>query len=168
MGFYFDKMSVLVVEDTLPMRTLVTTVLETLGVGRVFTATDGEAGFQLFCAKNPDVVITDWHMEPVNGIDLVKRIRISEQSTHKTVPIIMMSGYSAYPRVSMARDVGVTEFLVKPFSTDDLAKSIAYVINKPRDFVVSNDYFGPDRRRRMDDDYSGKMKRESDRNKVYL
>lgn len=163
MGFKFEKLSILVVEDTIPMQKLVTSVLDTLGVGRVYTAADGERGFSMFCDENPDIVITDWHMAPVNGIELVHKIRNQSISPNKTVPIIMMTGYSAITRVAEARDNGTTEFLVKPFSANDLAKRVAYVINRPRDFIDSGTYFGPDRRRRSPENYKGPFRREEDR-----
>ena len=77
-------------------------------------------------------------------------------------PVILVTGYSALSRVAEARDAGVTEFLVKPFSANDLAKRIAYVINKPRDFIDCTGYFGPDRRRRKNPDYKGPFRREED------
>lgn len=144
------------------MQKLVVNVLKTLGVGQVYSASDGEAGYAAFCAYKPDIVLTDWHMEPVCGIEMIKRIRNREKSPNPTVPIILMTGYSAYPRVEEARNAGATEFLIKPFSASDLARRIAYVINKPRDFVKAPDYFGPDRRRRQEDGYSGEKKRASD------
>lgn len=163
MGFRFEKLSILVVEDTVPMQKLVGSVLETLGVGRVLMANDGDAGYAMFCTENPDIVITDWHMVPVSGIDLVYKIRRSQNSPNKTVPVIMMTGYSALPRVAQARDTGTTEFLVKPFSANDLARRIAYVINKPRDFIDTGEYFGPDRRRRVIENYKGPLRRDSDK-----
>ena len=163
MAFNFSKLSVLVVEDTLPMRKLLTSVLETLGVGTIYVANDGEDGFHTFCKNNPDIVLTDWHMLPVSGLELVDRIRKDQRSPNKMVPIIMMSGYSAIGRVGRARDYGATEFLVKPFSAKDVARRIAYVINTPRDFVDSEEFFGPDRRRRKIDNYKGPMRRTVDR-----
>ena len=163
MGFKFERLSILIVEDTAPMRKLVTSVLETLGVGRISTACDGEEGFQMFCQQNPDIVIADWHMLPMSGIDLVYKIRREKISPNKMVPIVMMTGYSALPRVAEARDTGATEFLVKPFSANDLARRIAYVINKPRDFIETVDYFGPDRRRRTLPNYNGPKRRSTDR-----
>ncbi|MCD8498230.1 MAG: response regulator [Alphaproteobacteria bacterium] len=145
------------------MRKLVCSVLDTLGVGRTFTANEGDHGFSIFCSERPDIVIADWHMEPMSGIELVDKIRTSPSSPNKFVPIIMMTGYSAMPRVAEARDTGATEFLVKPFSANDLAKRIAHVINKPRDFIEADKYFGPDRRRRKLDDYRGPLRREEDR-----
>lgn len=163
MAFDFKKLSVLVVEDTGPMRELIVSVLETLGVGRVYTATDGERGFETFRSKQPDIVIADWHMEPINGIDLTTRIRKDPMSPNRMAPIVLVTGYSALIRVAQARDAGVTEFMVKPFSANDMAKRIAYVINKPRDFIDSKDYFGPDRRRRKDPGYRGSMRRQDDK-----
>lgn len=144
------------------MQKLVVSVLETLGVGRILKVADGAEAFRVFCAENPDIVISDWHMTPVSGIELVKEIRKNPKSPNRTVPIIMMTGFGALPRVAEARDSGVTEFLVKPFSANDLARRIAYVINKPRDFIETPDYFGPDRRRRVIENYAGPFRRDSD------
>ncbi len=162
MSFEFEKLSVLIVEDTVPMQKLVTSVLETLGVGHILKADDGDTGFDVFCAENPDIIIADWHMTPTSGIEMVEKIRNDPKSPNRTVPIIMMTGYSAMPRVAEARDTGATEFLVKPFSANDLARRIAYVINKPRDFIKTPDYFGPDRRRRVLAEYKGPFRRSSD------
>ncbi len=162
MPFDFKKLTVLVVEDTAPMRKLITSVLETLGVGRVYSADNGERGFEVFKRENPDIVIADWHMTPISGIELTQEIRSNMLSPNRMVPIVLVTGYSALNRVSEARDVGVTEFLVKPFSANDLAKRIAYVINKPRDFIDSKTYFGPDRRRRNAPDYRGPFRRVED------
>jgi two-component system, chemotaxis family, chemotaxis protein CheY len=162
MGYKFERLSVLVVEDTAPLRKLITSVLSTLGVGMIHTANDGEEGFQVFCEHNPDIVITDWLMPPASGLDLVNMIRRDPRSPNRMVPIIIMTGYSAMPRVTEARDQGVTEFLVKPFSAADMAKRIAHVINKPRDFVVSQRFFGPNRRRKRGDGYEGPKRRDED------
>lgn len=164
MSYRFDKLSVLIVEDTVPLRRVLMSVLTTLGVGTIYAAHDGDRGFDIFCQNTPDIVITDWLMTPTSGIDLINKIRKDPASPNKMTPIILMTGYSAVPRVTRARDEGVTEFLVKPFSASELAKRIAYVINKPRDFVDSDGFFGPDRRRRKDEDYKGPRRREHDKN----
>ena len=108
MPFDFKKLSILVVEDTAPMRKLITSVLETLGVGRVLSADNGERGFEIFKRENPDIVIADWHMEPMSGIELTREIRTSRQSPNRMAPIVLVTGYSALTRVSEARDAGVT------------------------------------------------------------
>ncbi len=164
MAFDFKKLSILVVEDTIPMRKLIASVLETMEVGLVYTADNGEQGYEQVKKLNPDIIIADWHMDPVNGIELTEEIRTNTLSPNRMVPVILVTGYSAITRVSEARDAGVTEFMVKPFSANDMAKRIAHVINKPRDFIDSQAYFGPDRRRRVNPDYRGPFKREEDEN----
>jgi DNA-binding response OmpR family regulator len=80
------------------------------------------------------------------------------------VPIILMTGYSAKIRVMEARDKGVTEFMVKPFSAKDLFARIEQLVEKPRKFVHSKGFFGPDRRRRKIDDYEGPRRRGAEKN----
>jgi two-component system chemotaxis response regulator CheY len=151
MTLKLEKLSILVVEDTPPMRKLIVSVLESLGVGKIYTASNGDQGFSVYQQTNPDIIITDWLMEPVDGIEFINKVRTHVSSPNRTVPMIIITGYSAITRVMEARDNGVTEFLIKPFTANDLAKRIAYVINKPRDFVHAPKYFGPDRRRKKDD-----------------
>lgn len=159
MAFRFNNLSVLVVEDTPPMRKLIVSVLESLGVGKLYEADSGESGYDAFCRHRPDIVIADWHMLPRSGIELTKEIRNNPLSPDRMAPVILVTGYSALSRVAEARDAGVTEFLVKPFSANDLAKRLAYVINKPRDYIDAQAYFGPDRRRRENPDFPGPERR---------
>jgi CheY-like chemotaxis protein len=166
MGFDFNKLSILIIEDNKIMIKLIASVLETLGVGTILTAENGDAGFQMFCNKNPDIVITDWQMEPVTGIEVINKIRTSPKSPNKTAPVIIMTGFSALPRIFKARDMGATEFLVKPFSANGLARRIAYVITRPRDFIRTPNYFGPDRRRRIIENYKGPRRRAKDQKEL--
>lgn len=163
MAYKFERLSVLLVEDTEPMRKLLVHVLKTLGVGHIVQANSGKRGFEVFCKEKPDIIICDWLMDDMDGLALVEKIRTDARSPNQLVPIIMITGYSALSRVETARDTGTTEFLVKPFSAADLAKRIGHVISKPRDFVEVGDYFGPDRRRRKNDAYKGPLRRDSDR-----
>lgn len=162
MPYKFDKLKILVVEDSQPMLEVIVNSLKYLGVGEVHHARSGEAGFQIFVKERPDVVITDWEMEPVDGLELIKWIRRNSNSPKRNVPIIMMTGYAASPRVAEARDKGVTEFLVKPFTANELARRITYVVDSPRDFVETQEFFGPDRRRRRAMDYQGGERRKGD------
>lgn len=146
------------------MRRLMAAVLTSLGVGRVVTANDGEEGYQRFMEHKPDIILTDWLMKPVDGLELTKRVRHQEALLPKRyVPIIMVTGYTAEHRIREARDAGVTEILVKPFTAGDLTRRLAYVVNRPRDFVECDLFFGPDRRRRVDPGFQGPFRRRSDR-----
>lgn len=162
MAYQFQKITVLVVEDNQPMLEVTKALLLTFGVGNVITAQNGEVGFKRFCEFNPDIVIADWMMKPMDGITLTKRIRTDPLSPNPYVPVILMTGFSEKRRVFQARDAGVTEFLVKPFNARDLYRRIAQLIERPRQFVRSEDFFGPDRRRGSSESYTGPLRRESD------
>lgn len=162
MAFDFKKLTVLVAEDTQQMRKLVRDVLEALNIRNILEASNGEQAFKIMYEENPDIVITDWDMDSMDGIELTLEIRKGPLSPNRLVPIIFLTGYSSAKKVLQARDAGATEFVVKPFSAGDLAKRVAYVINRPRDFIDCGSYFGPDRRRLKDEYYSGELRRYTD------
>lgn len=162
MAYDFSDVSVLVVEDNQPMVDLLKSLLNTYGFEDVLTARNGEEGFDLFCKEAPDLVITDWMMKPGDGISLARRMRNDPMSPNQFVPVILMTGFSERRRVMQARDSGVTEFLVKPFNARDLYRRIAQIIEKPRQFVRSEDFFGPDRRRKKEKEYTGPDRRAID------
>jgi CheY-like chemotaxis protein len=162
MAYDFKTARVLIVDDMQPMLSLVLSILKVFGFKDVHIAHDADEGFRAFCQLNPDIVITDWMMEPYDGVELIRKIRRDPQSPNRFVPIILMSGYSHRGRVERARDGGVTEFLVKPFSAKDLYKRIEQLIEKPRKFVEADNFFGPDRRRRAGDEYGGPLRRDAD------
>ena len=144
------------------MRQLLTSDLETLGFGTIDSVDNAPEGLDLFREKNHDIIISDWHMEPMDGIGLTNEVRRGRKSPNRMVPIILITGYSSWSKVEEARDAGATEYLVKPFRAKDLAKRIAHVITKPRDFIRCDTYFGPDRRRKADFNYRGPFRREGD------
>jgi len=162
MPLNLKKISVLVIEDLHPMRALIVSVLDAFGVGTIYEADEGAKGFRLFQKHSPDLIITDWLMEPIDGIEFIRMVRLDKNSVNRMVPIIMMTGYSAMQRVMVARDLGATEFLTKPFSGRDLAKRLDMIINKPRDFVEADSFFGPSRRRKRGEDYTGPKRRSGE------
>lgn len=162
MVYQFKSVSILVVDDMRPMLSLVASLLKIFGFNSIYTADNPEDAFDQFCRYKPDLVLTDWQMQPYDGIELIRRIRRDPRSPNKFVPVIMMTGYSHRIRVEMARDVGVTEFLVKPFTAKDLFARIEQLIERPRKFVDTSQFFGPDRRRKRGDDYEGPKRREEE------
>jgi len=160
MSYQLNNLKVLVVEDNMPMLELAKSLLMTFGVVQIFTARSGEEGFQVCCDENPDLIIADWNMKPMDGVTMTEKIRNDVAAPNPFVPVILMTGFSEEKRVVAARDSGVTEFLVKPFNARDLYRRIVEVIEKPRQFVRSEVFFGPDRRRRSDDGFKGEDRRK--------
>jgi CheY-like chemotaxis protein len=162
MSYQFKNISVLVVEGSQSMFSLTKDVLTTFGISQVYFAGSFHEGFEQFCKKSPDLVICDWLQEPDNGLELTKKIRTDPASPNPFTPIILMTGYSQKKRVVMARDSGITEFLVKPFTAKALYQRIEQLIEHPRAFVKADSYFGPDRRRKREGGYQGPERRIDD------
>lgn len=145
--YVLDSLNVLIVDDNRHMRSLVQSILHALGVKNVMEAGDAAQAFKELQHFNADVIIADWHMEPLDGLDFVRLVRTAKDSPNPYVPIIMLSGYTEYRRVTEARDAGINEFLAKPISAKALYLRFASIIDNPRPFVRTKAYFGPDRRR---------------------
>lgn len=162
MGRDLSQLSVLVVDDSDMMRRTLEAILLSLGVGVVLHAQNAYEAFEVVCELKPDFVISDWDMAPGDGFVLVDMIRNEPDSPNRYLPVIMLTGHSDKERVEMARDHGVTEFLAKPVMPKDLLARVLAIIENPRSFVRSTDYFGPDRRRRASPDYGGMERRDTD------
>lgn len=163
MAYDFSNISVLIVEDNQPMVQVTRAILETFGIKKIHSASNGELGFKKFNEDSYDFVIIDWMMKPMNGIELTEKIRTDTYSKNPYVPIILMTGFSEKKRVFKARDKGVTEFLVKPFTANDLYKRIVQIIERPRPFIKSPEFTGPDRRRKTIDADLVPKRREEDK-----
>lgn len=112
----------------------------------IHSAYSANEAFSKFYLTKHDIIITDWLDNPDSGISLIKRIRTDQKSPNKFVPIIMTAGSGHLSRVLRSRDAGVSEYLMKPFAADALARRITRVIESKKPFVVSASYTGPDRR----------------------
>ena len=161
MPYNFKQVKVLVVESSVPMYKLVKGVLNMFGVpeSNIFAAYTPEEAFQSFRANRHDLVIADWLQNPDRGIHLSQMLRTHKDTPNAYVPMIMTAGSGHLARVLRARDAGISEYLVKPFSAQSLADRISRVIEKPRVFVVCASYTGPDRRVRADETYKGPERR---------
>ncbi len=167
--YNLDRFSILVVEDSPFMRSMIMNSLKILGAGTVNTCDDGGAAIEFLQlvhsdpmkagVQSIDFIISNWVMSPVDGMMLLRWVRRHKESKDRFIPFIMLTGYAAVERVHEARDLGVTEFLSKPYSITALSRKIVSVIERPRQFVHNRDYFGPDRRR-ADATFDGANKRQ--------
>lgn len=154
------KICILVVDDNRFMRDVVRNILHGFGARNVVEATDGAEALEQFNAHAPDVVILDWVLPVLDGIEVLQMIRNRKSSPNPFVPVIMLTAFSERRHVIQARDAGVTEFMIKPVSPKALYERVAAVLLKPRDFVETRTFFGPDRRRFVHPDYPGEDRRE--------
>ena len=142
-----SKVSFLVVEDNANMAQIVRTILKNFGAVHIYEARDVAQAFHLVREFAIDIVFLDYNLGFMDGIEFTRMIRTSPDSPNPYVPIIMLTGHTGQQRVNAARDAGVTEFCSKPVTAAQLHRKIVAVIDHPRDFVRSEAYFGPNRRR---------------------
>lgn len=164
--YNLSRLNFLIVDDNKHMRALVKSILHALGVKNVLEAGDGADAFKELRHFPADVIICDWNMSPLDGLDFVRMVRTASDSPNPFVPIIMLTGHTEMNRVMEARDCGVHEFLAKPISAKKLYSRIRSIIENPRSFVRAGLYFGPDRRRQQKPNYNGAERRKADKGAV--
>jgi len=152
----------LIVDDNRHAAEIVKSILTSVGAQEVSETATAERAFKLMREEPFDLVVLDQNLgKGDEGIQLVHRIRNDPASPNPYIPILMLTGYTEQRRVKAARDAGVTEFLSKPFTITGLLRRMEALIHQPRPFVRSEDYFGPDRRRKADPEYKGPERRKS-------
>ncbi|WP_323762914.1 response regulator [Maricaulis sp.] len=163
MAVDFSRVRILIVDDNGYMLTILRTILHGFGIKQIFESKDPADAFDMVRSDAVDIIITDYQMEILDGLDFVRLVRTADDSPNPLVPIIMLSAYSEKSKVMSARDAGVTEFCCKPVTAKEMFAKIASVINEPRPFIRNKSYFGPDRRRADPDSgsYKGTERRKS-------
>ncbi len=152
MTYQLKNIRILVIDNNPPIRQLLRTLLLDLGIGMVDIATDTEQGWNLFSQFKQDLMLVDWPVIASHqALDFVQRVRRDPTCPNPYVPILFMTGFSNEERVYQARDAGITEFLMKPFTVQNLVRYMTHIVENPRAFVQAPLFIGPDRRRRQDD-----------------
>ncbi len=123
------NMNVLIVDDYKTMLRIIGNLLKQLGFQNVDEATDGEMALDLMKTKHYGLVISDWNMEPMTGIDLLKSVRASD-GKHKEVPFIMVTAESKTENVIAAKESGANNYIVKPFNAETLKQKMVSVIGQ--------------------------------------
>ena len=157
-----DRFSILLAEDDHFLSNLLKQVLQSLGFKNVTVASNGRVALEKSLDRSFQIIITDWEMKPMSGIEFVKNLRTFVPAPNRYAPVLMFTGRTSVEDVKTARDIGVNEFLAKPFTAAELSKRMLLAIQQPRQFVVSSHYVGPDRRRKTAAPPDGKKKREED------
>lgn len=137
----------LVVDDSRFYRSVIKNALAAVRLTRVMEAVDAEDALQALRASSIDFVLVDYEMPEVNGVEFVRKVRWSEEAgIDPRIPVIMISQFAQHAVVLEARKAGVHEFISKPVAPQVLYDRIRATVLQPREFVVTKDYRGPDRR----------------------
>ncbi len=121
------KLKLLVVDDSSTMRRIIKNTLARIGHKDVLEAEDGKVAWQVL-KENPDidVLITDWNMPEMNGLELVKKVRA--ESKYEDMPIIMVTTEGGKKEVITALKAGVNNYIVKPFTPQVLKEKLEDVL----------------------------------------
>ena len=111
---------ILLVDDFSTMRRVIKKILKGIGLKNVMEAENGMEAWEFINKQNFDLVICDWHMPKMKGLDLLEKIRLSEK--YADLPFIMVSAEGKKDSILQATKKGVTNYITKPFSADDLER----------------------------------------------
>ena len=117
---------VLIVDDYKTMLRIIRNLLKQLGFGNVDEATDGSAALKKLHDKDFSLIISDWNMEPMSGLQLLKEVRADMKL--KELPFIMITAESKSENVVAAREAGVSNYIVKPFNAATLKGKLTTVL----------------------------------------
>ncbi len=120
------KMQILVVDDYQTMLRILTNLLKQLGFHNVEQAMDGGETLSKLNTSAIDFIISDWNMEPMTGIELLREVRSNDKLKH--IPFIMITAESKTENVVMAKDAGVSNYIVKPFNAETLKGKMESVL----------------------------------------
>jgi len=121
-----DKaMPILIVDDYKTMLRIIANLLKQLGFNNIDEATDGSMALSKLREKPYGLVISDWNMEPMTGLQLLKEVRADDRL--KGMPFIMITAESKTENVVAAKQAGVNNYIVKPFHAETLKKKMSTV-----------------------------------------
>ena len=120
------NMNVLIVDDYKTMLRIIENLLKQLGFMNVYQATDGSRALEVLRETSVGLIISDWNMQPMTGLQLLKEVRAD--SALKATPFIMITAESKTENVVAAKEAGVNNYIVKPFNAETLKQKIAAVL----------------------------------------
>ena len=146
----FSRVRVLLADHDARTAGLVKQILFSFGFRDICCVTRGNDVLHLLATEPFDLIITEYSMAEVDSMTMVKAIRTAKdaKSIRRDIPIIMLTARAEMENIQAARDAGINEFIVKPFSAKTISDRIIMVIDNPRAFVDAPGFVGPCRRRR--------------------
>ena len=149
----FKESKILIVDSNIFIAKTLFSILEAFGVGKTIVCETLSDAEKKLSNTKLDCVFIDFMMENRSGLTFIKKIREGKSAKNEqTLPIILNTGMTDVDTVVMARDAGVTEVISKPFSPDQVFQKLHNAINNPRAFIDVEEYVGPNRRRRRDNE----------------
>ncbi len=123
-----EEAKVLVIDDDKVMMMFVTNLLARLGIEQVQEAANGEAGLALVEGFHPDVILSDIHMKPMDGLEFVKQLRGHPVAAIRKTPVLIMSADSGTEVSNVSVPLGIAGYIVKPPQISALKLKLEHVL----------------------------------------
>jgi len=124
----FSQLTILVIDDSDFVRRLVLEMLSGFGVGKILLAESAQEAFARMEVARPDLIICDWRMHPVDGLAVLRKLRLQPSEDYPRIPFIMLTGHNSTDDVTTAIGEGADSYIVKPFSSATLMTHLLKVI----------------------------------------
>jgi len=116
------RMRFLIIDDSVTMRRIIANILARIGYPDVIHAANGRDALDRLATESVDVVITDWYMPEMNGLDFVKTLRTTAATSH--IPIVIVTANAASVDIQLALELGVKGYILKPFTVETMKEKI--------------------------------------------
>lgn len=120
------SIKVLIVDDFATMRRILKNILKQLGFKNLVEADDGTTAWDVLEGQSIDLIISDWNMPKMTGLELLKKVRASEN--HKTTPFLMVTAEAQKQNVIEAVQAGVSNYVVKPFTAEAISDKLKKIL----------------------------------------
>ncbi len=157
-AYDLKELSILVLEKHLLIRRLLTDVFSEFGVPAVQSTPDPDVAWEMFNSFPPDIILSDW-TDGLDGMVFPTRVRQDPESPNPFIPVIVCTANTELHHICTARDTGMTEYLANPVSARTIYSRICSLVENHRPFIRISGFFGPDRRRHLDDQFAGSNRR---------
>lgn len=122
------KINILVVDDMEAIRSMINSCLKEIGADRVTMSCNGESAWEALKHTRIDLIICDWDMPELSGLELLVRVRGS--ASHRHIPFLMLTGTTEKEKVMSAIEAGVNDYLAKPFQPKELEYRVIKLLRK--------------------------------------
>jgi two-component system, chemotaxis family, chemotaxis protein CheY len=133
-GRELGDLDVLIVDDNAHMRRLVETILHAFDISSLRKAGDGTEALEEIVFRQPDLVICDWEMKPMDGCTFLEELRKVNNKPACFIPVIMLTAHGRPRLIRKAFDAGASQFLVKPLTPVNLLHRIEWILADKRPF----------------------------------
>jgi two-component system chemotaxis response regulator CheY len=122
----YENLTVLVVDDFSTMRRIVRNILRDLQFKSILEAEDGDAAVTILKTQKVDLIVSDWNMPKMTGLDLLKWVRSNEKTAN--MPFLMVTAESQKENIIEAVKAKVSNYVVKPFTAATLAEKLEKIL----------------------------------------